>query len=245
MNTKLFLVVIVIAVIVIAGVAFSLGSNPAAPQTGVTVYIDSTAQTADYTQTNAYDWGQITSGYTYTRNFTVANTGTQTYTITLLTTEPPGTASTWEYNNTQLPPNTYKSAALTYQYTPTTAGSYTWQLLASNNTITATPTPDPSATPTPNSISFTINADSNVESIAISVNNRAPYTIDSFPTSYTCTPGDDIKFTPTFATDYVLNGWEFTDGSIPVTTALLSLSNISGNFTVTCTSQYMTPSPTT
>jgi uncharacterized repeat protein (TIGR02543 family) len=238
-------VIVLIAIIFVAvvGIAFALGSSPtAAANSDITVYIDSVKQEVDVTQPQPYDWGPMTTGYTYTRNFTVVNTGTQTCKITLLTTEPPGTSSTWQYNNTQLQPNTYASAALTYIFTPETGGTYTWKISASNNTVPETsPTPTPVVTPKPNGCQFTINGDNGVTSITVTRNSAAPFVIlaEDLPKTYLFTSGDDLKFTCALGTGYEFNGWEYDDGSLPITSITLNMPNVTGNFTVTATAQFM------
>jgi len=243
-SALLAIIVIVVVIVALVAVAMSLGSSPAASDNGdITVYIEGIKQTGNYSQPQPLNWGTISALNTYTRNYTVTNTGTQPYNLILLTTEPSGTAQSWPFNNTAIAAGTYSAGTLTLTLSATpAAGSYTWRLLASNGTMpTPTPTVNPSATPQPNTLSFTINADSNVVSIAMSKNNAPAYDITVFPQTFIFTVGDDFKFTPTYIADYTLNGWVFSDGSIPLTTPILTLQNIDGNFTVTCTSKYMPP----
>lgn len=247
-STVLAAIIIIGIIVAVVAVAFSLGSTPAESNNVVTVYIDDIQQTGNYSEPQTLDWGSTSAGNTYTKNFNVSNPTANAYTLLLLTTEPAGTTQTWIYNNTALAANSYAAGSLTLSLsTAPSSGAYTWRLLATNSTTaspTPTPTAGPTATPIPNSITFTIDADSNVLSIALSVNNAAAYPITDFPQTFTCTPGDDLKLTPTYAADYILAGWLFGDGSIPKTTSILTINNVDSNFTVTCTSQYM-PSPTT
>jgi hypothetical protein len=240
----ILLIIIVVAAVIVGAVALS-GAPQEVTNTDIKVYIDTVEQQVNYTAPQTLNWESITAPNTYTKNFTVTNTGTQNYTIILLTTEPYGTKESWEYNNTNLTPNTYASTNLVYTLTQgAVTGSTTWRLIATNMTMpTATATPNPSATPTPNTLQFTINADNNVQEIAVSRNNAAPFVVDAFPSTYYVTVGDNLKFTPTFIDGYTLKGWEFGDGSFPLTTPTLTLNNIAGNFTVTLSSK-IAPEPT-
>ena len=238
----LALIIIAIIAIAVVAVAFSMGGTPEAASNGdITVYIDTVQQTGNYTQPQTLQWGTISALNTYTKNFTVANTGTSQYSLLLLTTEPIGTTQSWSFNNTVIAPATVSQGTLTLTLSITPqAGAYTWRLFASNSTMPeASPTPDPSASPTPaptvtpNSLTFTINADTNVASVDLVKNNASPYTISTFPATFAYTQGDTLKFTPTYAEGYILNGWVFADGSLPVTTPILLLSNSASNFTVT------------
>lgn len=238
-STLAVIIVVVILLVAVVGI-ISLGSTPEAVNSDIKVYIDTVEQTVNITDAQTLDWGSITAGNTYTKNFTVANYGTSPYSIILLTTEPAGSSQTWStYNNTILPAGNYAAGTLTLALSLSpSSGSYTWRLIASNSTLpTATPTVNPSATPTPNTIEVTVGADEYFESIAISKNNAAPYIVTDYPFTFTCTDGDDLKFTPTFTEGYTLNGWALNDGSLPVTTATLTIVNVSGNFTVMATSK--------
>ena len=234
---------IVIAIILVVGVAaaFMLGSSPTEVNNGdITVYIDTVKQIGNYTQPQTLSWGTISALNTYTKNFTVANTGASPYNLLLITAEPVGTSQSWSFNNTVIAPATVSQGTLTLTLSMAPqVGAYTWMLYASNGTMPeVTPTPNPASptpipTVTPNSLSFTINADTNVQSVDLVKNNASPYTISTFPATFAYTQGDTLKFTPTYAEGYILNGWVFSDGSLPVTTPILTLSSYASNFTVT------------
>jgi flagellin-like protein len=250
MNNKaisgLMAVLIFVAIIIVGGVAaaFMLGSPEAVNNGDITVYIDSKKQSVNYTSPQTLDWGNIQAGNSYTKNFTVVNTGAQTYQILLLTTEPAGTSQTWAYNNSALATNNYAagSLTLTLSISPST-GSYTWRLLATNSTEPlASPTPGPSSTPTPNSIQYTISADMGITSINVTRNSGLPITLlqEQLPKTYLITPGDSLKLQQNVDPDYTFNGWEFGDGTMPTIAPYIIIANIQGNFTITAQT-YLTP----
>lgn len=229
-------VILIIAVIIIAGLVIGLSVPQPTFNADLTAYIDGVTQTGNYSAPQNLDWGAIQAGMAYTKNFTIANTGLQPYTISLLTSEPFGATLTWASNNTQLAPNSIASNSLILPNA--VAGTYTWRLFFTNSTLpTATPTPNPSATPTPNNLNITISADANVESISISINNQANYTITS-PNQRVIpfTAGATLKLYPAFVSGYELNGWLFANGAI-TTTNVLTLQNQLENVEVVCESK--------
>lgn len=245
--TKMAAILLVFVLVIVVGVAVAIGSNVQPPQSNpVNVIINDEAFTGNISVSNQLDWGAVSAGNSYTKNFTVVNpSNLQAYNLILLTSEPTGTTQAWSLNNTQLPAMSTASATLTLTLSTTPSlGTYSWKLLATNSTApTATPTPNPSATPEPNTLSFTVDGDDGVNSITIQVNNAAPFTVTSsqLPKTYSYTTGTNLKFTADLNLDYEFNGWQYDDGSLPITTLTLTRPASSGNFTVTATTQYMTP----
>jgi len=237
--TSLQAVLLIIVIIgVIAAVAFSLGSAPTSVNSDITVYIDTAKQSGNISEPQTLTWSNVQAGNTYTKNFTVTNTGSAVYNLLLLTTEPAGTTQTWPCNNTQISPSTYSEGTLTLTLSATPqAGSYTWMLLATNSTTTITPTPNPSATPIPNSLGFTIQASTGVQNITITRNSQPSFTLlpTDLPKTYTFTPGDNLKFLCGIDQYFTWNGWEFNDGSMPHMNNPIILVNASGNFTIKAT----------
>ena len=237
----IYVILAVIILVVVVGAAVLLGSSPSNTTNNgdVTVYIDSIQQTGNYSSPQTLAWGNIAAGNTYTKNFTVANAGTQAYNLLLLTTEPDGNTQSWAYNNTVLNAMTYEQGTLTLTLSTTPAsGAYTWRLLATNsNVVNPTPTINPSATPIPNGLSFTINAATGVQNITVTRNNQAPFTLLSsdMPKTYTLTAGDNLKFSVGIDQYFAFNGWQFADGSMPQMQNPIILANIQGNFTLTAT----------
>lgn len=227
--------IILVAILVVVGLAAAYLMSPAlAPSRDVTVYIEGVAQTGDYTLAQTYDWGQLSTGFTYTRNFTVSNTGTQTLTITLVTSEPPGTTASWQHNNTQLAPATYKDASLTYTYNPTTAGTFTWKLLASNTTL---PTVTPSPAPEDTVYEFTLlPVSEGMTNLNVTINTAkysfTPSTIPAEGVTFYYEQGDTLRFATQPLEGYTFNFWSYSDvptggGSNPYT-----ITNAEGNFTL-------------
>ena len=76
-----------------------------------------------WTNGTVLDWGNVTVGYTYYLNFTVANIGGTTETVTLYVSDVPvNCTQVWSGNGTLLAPNTSVSGDLTYmigEYAPT------------------------------------------------------------------------------------------------------------------------------
>jgi hypothetical protein len=236
-STPLVLIIIVIIAVAVVAVAFSLGSGPSTSNSDVTVYIDSVVQTGNYSEPQSLVWGTIAAGNTYTKNFTVANTGNTAYNLMLLTGEPAGTTQSWAFNNTVLAPLTPSQGTLTLTLsTVPSAGAYTWRLLATNSSIPeVTPTPNPSASPTPNGLSYTINAQTGTQNLTITVNTKPPFTLlfNELPQTYTFTAGDNLKFEVGTDQYFLFNGWQFSDGTMPNMNNPLIMTNIQGNFSLT------------
>lgn len=227
--------IIIVGILVVVGLAAAYLMSPAlAPKSDITVYIEGVAQTGDYTQPQTYDWGQLTNGYTYTRNFTVENTGAQPYNIVLVTTQPPGTTATWSQNNTQLPSATYTDAPLTYIYTPSTAGAFTWKLISSNTSL---PTATPTAAPEDTVYEFTLlPVAEGMANLNVTINTAkysfTPSTIPEAGVTFYYEQGDTLRYATQSAEGYTFNFWSYNDvptggGSNPYT-----ITSASGNFTI-------------
>lgn len=236
--------ILIVVIVLVAGlVAFSLSNSPATAQANkdITVYIDAEKQTGNYTAPQTLSWTGQTAPNTYTKEFNVTNTGTQPYTLILITQSPALTTFTWAYNNSLLEPMSYASSALTLTLLTdaSTSGPYVWRLIATNSTVTPTATPipsnQPSPTPVPNSLQFTIAANMGVSSINVTANSNNLFTLlyNDLPATYTLTPGDTLKFQADISEGYTFNGWQFADGSMPNDNNPILLTNIQGNFTVT------------
>jgi hypothetical protein len=238
-STSLVVVIILVIIVALVAAAFSIGSSPAVNNSEVKVYIDTVLQTGNYTQPQTLTWTNAQAGNTYTKNFTVVNSGAQTYNLLLLTSEPSGATQTWAFNNTIIGPASYSAATLTLTLTPSaSAGTYTWRLFATNNSlIQPTPTPNPSATPTPNALSYTLKATAGIQNITVTFNTQLPFVVLASELSgngktYSLTAGDNIKLQAGLDQYYTWNGWQFDDGTMPHMNNPIILANIQGNFTV-------------
>ena len=73
--------ILVIAVFVIIGIVVaSFGVGNIANQE-VSVHIDNTLQTGNYTQQQPLDWGTVQPGFAYTKNFSVTSNSQQNLTL--------------------------------------------------------------------------------------------------------------------------------------------------------------------
>ena len=239
------ILIIIVLVIAVIAAAFALSGAPTetAPS-DITVFIDTVQQNVNLTQPQTLDWGAVVAGNTYTRNFTVTNTGTQGLNLLLLTTEPYGATQTWLYNNTKLEPNTYASGSLVLNLAPNANGGiYTWRLLATNNTIIQ-PTPTPVATPEPNeTYQFTINTGTGAANINVTINtNKITLLPASLPYTIIYHQGDAVTFRTEAITGYSFNFWEIP-GDTPTNANPFTLQNPHGNFTITAT--YIVSQPPT
>lgn len=241
-GTIIAIVVIIITIIAIALIATTIpptetSSNP------VKVNIDNEQFQGNITDINLLNWGIVAPGYTYTKNFTVQNTDTQALNIILLTTEPTGNTQTWVHNNTQLTAGGIASGTLTLTLdTVASIGTYTWRLIASNNTTTATPTPDPSATPTPRTLSLNIDAETGANNVNVTINaDKITLTDADLPRTINFQSGDTLTFKTEATEGYTFNYWEI-DGNTLKSGNPLVLSDVTANFTITA--KYMI-TPTT
>ena len=249
-SNVLWVILLIVVVAVSIGGAFMLGGGaPAVAEQPVTVYIDKVKQEGNYTVASKLDWGTISAGNTYTKNFTVVNNQQQSLTLKLYATAPSTATVTWAKNGTTVPSGDKAEATLVLSLSDTyTTGSFTWRLLAVNGTSTPTPTPTatgatptPKPTPVPNNLQFTIDGDSGVKNITITRNSQTPFVIimDDLPQTYLYTAGDTLKFQVAIQPDFMFNGWQFGDGSLPENTNPLIITdktvphNTNGNFTLT------------
>lgn len=225
-------------IVVIAIAAFALGSTPVAPANkDITVYIDSVKQTGNYTQPQTSNWGTISALNTYTKNYTVTNTGTQAYNLLLLTTEPAGTTQTWAFNNTVIAPSSFSAGTLTLTLSATPAGgAYTWRLIASNGSVTQpTPTPDPSATPAPVTYQVALSAPiDGMNNFNITVNaDKFTFTSATLPNTLYYQGGSTLTFRTEAAVGYSFNYWSVN--GVPTAGGInpYIVNDAVGNFTIT------------
>ena len=246
-----FILCILIASVV--GLALMLGGSSPSSNPDITVYIDGAKQTGNYSQPQTLNWGSVSALNTYTKTFNVTNTGTQTYNLILITSEPAGSTQTWAYNNTKLNSMSYASStlSLTLDAEPT-AGPYTWKLLTSNSTApTPTPTVNPSETPaptntpaptaTPNNLQFTIHLQGvdTFGSFNVTIGSaKIPLLPSDFNPSYTLkfTSGATLIFQIEVPADYQFIRWDFSNNN-PDTHNPLSLTNVSESFEITAVIQ--------
>ena len=228
----------VILLVTVIGGAFLMGDQSGNTTGPVTVQINQDLYNSNLTDSHVLDWGAILLGNTYTKNFSVTNNDIQDLYMQLLTTEPAGTMQTWIYNGTMIPQNSTIHSTLQLSVgTMASTGSFTWRFFATNTTIvepTATPTP---TTPPQTPIEFTIKAGVGVKNITVTQNSGTPFTLlpGSLPKTYIIMSGDNLKFNVAVEVDYMFNGWEFADGSLPSVVNPLIVSNVQANFTVTAT----------
>ena len=219
-------------VIALVAAAFAL-SGPQAPASDVVAYIDTVQQNVDITQPQPLEWGTIQTGMAYTKNFTVANIGTQTYKITLYTTEPPTATLTWEANNTILTGNSYVQSSLILP--SAVQGTYTWKVIASNSSI---PTPTPAPTPIVDVVyEFTMLPPSEGMAIFNVTINGHPYsftpsTLPSEGMKFYYEGGDILKFATQPLEGYTLNFWYYNDNPVGGGSNPYTITNASGNFTI-------------
>lgn len=174
----------------------------------------------------------------YTKNVSVTNMQTQDVTLILKTTEPAGSTLSWPKNNTYLPVNQTAYADLTLTTAASiTAGDYTWKLLASNSTASPTVSPTNSGTPAPERFNCTIIAGTaGVQFITVTYVNRPGSGItipaDMLPYKLPFTSGDTLKFEITPLATYLFNAWQFSDGTAPQSTPIVTLT-ATDEFTIT------------
>jgi hypothetical protein len=230
-STPLVLIILAIIVIAVLATVFSLGSAPTTNNT-VTVYIDSVQQTGNYTEPQTLSWPNTQAGNTYTKNFTVANTGSTPYNLYLYTTEPVGTSQSWTFNNTQLAASNSAQGTLTLSLSTMPAvGAYTWRLFASNSTLTPTPNPTPS-TPPIVSMQFTLTSEVGAENITVAINTDKITLISTdLPVTYQFTSADTLTFKTNAASGYTFNTW-LLDGATIKSANPLVLTDLTGNFTI-------------
>lgn len=227
---------IAIVVIVIAVVVVAASSTPQATTSPVTVTINNEPFTGDPTATNSIDWGTTSPGNTYTRPFWVQSNSDQNLTLQLFTTEPAGCTQTWIYNNTVLPPQTQVQGTLVLTVsTSGQTGTYTWQLLATNGTITPQTSPTPTPTSTPDTpYKFTLNKpDTGMQNINVTINaDKFTFVPSTLPETFNYKQGDTITFKTATIDGYAFNYWRIDDTPAGSTNSY-TITNAMGNFTVT------------
>jgi len=117
MKTPVLIIVCIIACfsgLIVASLAWQILNLPQwgwiNPESAYQMYVDE----IPYDNGTALDWGNVTVGYTYYVNFTVANVGTTTETVYLHVSDVPyNCTESWMGNGTLLAPNTYVAGDLT------------------------------------------------------------------------------------------------------------------------------------
>lgn len=248
-TTAQIAVIVIILVVVGSIAAVSLSSPPQAAATQpITVFIEETEITANYSEPITLGWGSVVAGNTYTKNFTVKSNANQALTLKLYTTEPAGTALSWSKNGTQILAGAVVKSTLVYTLSESAmTGTCTWRLTAVNGTTveptptptttptpTASPEPTPTPTPIPLSLEFTIDGDVGVKNMTVTVNDAQAFTIlpDALPKTYSFNSGDEFAFKANLKAGYTWNGWEPGDGGLPIMTNPY-LTTKTGNFTLT------------
>lgn len=214
--TKIATIFLIFIIVIVVGVAVAIGSNVQPTSNNLLdVYIDDTKFVGNITATNQLDWGAVSAGNSYTKNFTVFNPTQQTYTLLLLTGEPSGTTQAWSLNNTQLPAMSTASATLTLTLSTTPSlGTYNWRLLATNSSLTPTASPTPATIP---NYMFTINDDGegilNTQ-VQIGTENFVLTPGDVLPRTFSFKSGTTIIVTTAALDGYVFNVYLLGDGTI-------------------------------
>ena len=224
------ILILIVAVVAAAVIGLAVTSTPA-PSQAITVYINSERQTGNYSQANPLTWTGVSPGSTYTKNFTVANSGAESYTLRLYTAEPAGATQTWSPNGTALGAYGTVSATLTLTLGDSVAaGGYTWRLLYGNASAVPTPTPVPSD----NNLTCTLDAEDGVQNITVTNDAGDKITLyeQDLPFAFNFTSGDELRFQITIREGYVFNTWFFNDGTWMDGTSIL-LTNIQSSFNVT------------
>lgn len=214
--TKIATILLIFALVIVVGVAVAIGSNVQPTSNNLLdVYIDDTKFVGNITATNQLDWGAVSAGNSYTKNFTVFNPTQQTYTLLLLTGEPSGTTQAWSLNNTQLPAMSTASATLTLTLSTTPSlGTYNWRLLATNST--GLPTPTPTGTTIP-SYMLTLNIDGEgISKVNVTLGSEKFVLTpgDVLPRTYSFKSGTTITIETTAAEGYSFNTYLLGDGTI-------------------------------
>ena len=238
----------VILLVTVIGGAFLMGDQSGNTTGPVTVQINQDLYNSNLTDSHVLDWGAISLGNTYTKNFSVTNNDNQDLYMQLLTTEPAGTIHEWIYNGTMIPQNSTIHSTLQLSVgTMASTGSFTWKFFATNTTIVE-PTPTPSPTPIPvETLTFTINADMGVETILITNNAGSSKTLtrEELQTSqsFNFTTGDDLIFETTVREGFSFDTWDFDDGTWNDVNPII-LTNVQEAFVITATYTINpTPSP--
>lgn len=214
--TKMAAILLVFVLVIVVGVAVAIGSNVQPTSNNLLdVYIDDTKFVGNITATNQLDWGAVSAGNSYTKNFTVFNPTQQTYTLLLLTGEPSGTTQAWSLNNTQLPAMSTASATLTLTLSTTPSlGTYSWKLLATNSTNLPTPTPTGTTIP---SYMLTLNIDGEgISKVNVTLGSEKFVLTpgDVLPRTYSFKSGTTITIETTAAEGYTFNTYLLGDGTI-------------------------------
>lgn len=215
--TKMATILLVLVLVIVVGVAVAIGSNVQPPQSNpVNVIINDEAFTGNISVSNQLDWGAVSSGNSYTKNFTVVNpSNLQAYNLILLTSEPTGTTQAWSLNNTQLPAMSTASATLTLTLSTTPSlGTYSWKLLATNSTNLPTPTPTGTTIP---SYMLTLNIDGEgISKVNVTLGSEKFVLTpgDVLPRTYSFKSGTTITIETTAAEGYTFNTYLLGDGTI-------------------------------
>jgi hypothetical protein len=234
MNMKAIFLIILIVVVIVGGALWA-GSAPPDIKTEspVTVYIDDAKFDSNLTDAHALNWGTVSPGNTYTRNFTVVNNQNQPLTLQLFTTEPIGTTQAWAYNNTAINAlDTIKGTLSLTLNTIAATGTYTWRLFAINGSMpTVTPTPNPSTAPA-SDIEFTVTAEAGVQNVTISINtDKITLIVGDFPATFLCKSTDTLTFRTYPDAGYEFNSW-LINGITPKSSNPYIMAEIPGNFTI-------------
>lgn len=214
--TKIATILLIFIIVIVVGVAVAIGSNVQPTSNNLLdVYIDDTKFVGNITATNQLDWGAVSAGNSYTKNFTVFNPTQQTYTLLLLTGEPSGTTQAWSLNNTQLPAMSTASATLTLTLSTTPSlGTYNWRLLATNSSLTPTASPTPATIP---SYMLTLNIDGEgISKVNVTLGSEKFVLTpgDVLPRTYSFKSGTTITIETTAIEGYSFNTYLLGDGTI-------------------------------
>ncbi len=243
------IIITIVVVCVIAAAIIGGASTPPPAEAGnpVTVYIEGVEQEGNYTTARTIDWGAVSPGNTYTKNFTVINNQDQALLLKLYTTEPEGATQSWARNNTLISALSALQSTLVLTLDDfASSGQYTWKLLAVNGTAAPTPTPSPTAspkptpTPAPETLECTVESQSGLFNLTITNNQGQKITRDStdLPYTFIFKQGDTLTFEANALENSVFDAFTITNadnaGLLPFySDNPVTLKNIQGNFTIT------------